>query len=111
MAGTTSWGGVLAVAGDDHVVKSSTAAHQSDRMFKACGTPVFSPSNLQEILDLGLRAIALSHFSGVWSGMTHFYCAVANRCGGRMHCSSTMQVRYRTAPIVFHEARTAVFQT
>ena len=69
MAGTTPWGGVLAVAGDDHVAKSSTAAHQSDHIFKACGTPVFFPSNVQEILDLGLHAIAMSRFSGVWSGM------------------------------------------
>jgi hypothetical protein len=29
MAGTTEWGGVIAVAGDDHISKSSTAAHQS----------------------------------------------------------------------------------
>ncbi len=69
MAGTTPWGGVLAVAGDDHVAKSSTAVHQSDHIFKACGTPVFFPSNVQEILDLGLHAIAMSRFSGVWSGM------------------------------------------
>ncbi|MFY8178425.1 MAG: indolepyruvate ferredoxin oxidoreductase family protein, partial [Limnohabitans sp.] len=69
MAGTTPWGGVLAVAGDDHVAKSSTAAHQSDHIFKACGTPVFFPSTVQEILDLGLHAIAMSRFSGVWSGM------------------------------------------
>jgi indolepyruvate ferredoxin oxidoreductase len=69
MAGTTPWGGVLAVAGDDHVAKSSTAAHQSDHIFKACGTPVFFPSSVQDILDLGLHAIAMSRFSGLWSGM------------------------------------------
>ena len=69
MAGTTPWGGVLAVAGDDHVAKSSTAAHQSDHIFKACGTPVFFPSTVQEVLDLGLHAIAMSRFAGVWSGM------------------------------------------
>ncbi|WP_310611016.1 indolepyruvate ferredoxin oxidoreductase family protein [Limnohabitans sp.] len=69
MAGTTAWGSVLAVAGDDHVAKSSTAAHQRDHIFKACGTPVFFPSSVQEILDLGLHAIAMSRFSGVWSGM------------------------------------------
>jgi indolepyruvate ferredoxin oxidoreductase len=69
MAGTTPWGGVLAVAGDDHVAKSSTAAHQSDHIFKACGLPVFFPSNVQEILDLGLHALALSRYAGVWSGM------------------------------------------
>ena len=69
MAGTTPWGGVIAVAGDDHVSKSSTAAHQSDHIFKACGTPVFFPATVQEILDLGIHAFALSRFSGVWSGM------------------------------------------
>ncbi len=69
MAGTTPWGGVLAVAGDDHVAKSSTAAHQSDHIFKACGLPVFFPSTVQDILDLGVHAIAMSRFSGVWAGM------------------------------------------
>ena len=69
MAGTTPWGGVIAVAGDDHISKSSTAAHQSDHIFKACGTPVFFPASAQEILDLGLHAFAMSRFSGVWAGM------------------------------------------
>ncbi len=69
MAGTTEWGGVIAVAGDDHISKSSTAAHQSDHIFKACGTPVFFPANVQEILDLGIHAFAMSRFSGIWSGM------------------------------------------
>ncbi len=69
MAGTSKHGGVIAIAGDDHVSKSSTAAHQSDHIFKACGLPVFFPSNVQDILDMGLHAFAMSRFSGVWSGM------------------------------------------
>ncbi len=69
MAGTTEYGGVIAVAGDDHISKSSTAAHQSDHIFKACGLPVFFPANVQEILDLGIHAFAMSRFSGVWAGM------------------------------------------
>jgi indolepyruvate ferredoxin oxidoreductase len=69
MAGTTQYGGVIAVAGDDHVSKSSTAAHQSDHIFKACGLPVFFPATVQEILDLGIHAFAMSRFSGVWAGM------------------------------------------
>ncbi|MBX3585636.1 MAG: indolepyruvate ferredoxin oxidoreductase family protein [Ramlibacter sp.] len=69
MAGTTEYGGVIAVAGDDHVSKSSTAAHQSDHIFKACGLPVFFPATVQEILDLGIHAFAMSRFSGVWAGM------------------------------------------
>ncbi|TCS98086.1 indolepyruvate ferredoxin oxidoreductase [Tepidimonas ignava] len=69
LAGTTPWGGVIAVAGDDHVAKSSTAAHQSDHIFKACGLPVFFPASVQEILDLGLHAWAMSRYAGVWTGM------------------------------------------
>ena len=69
MAGTTPWGGVIAVAGDDHVAKSSTAAHQSDHIFKACGLPVFFPASVQEILDLGIHAFAMSRYAGLWAGM------------------------------------------
>ena len=69
MAGTAKHGGVIALAGDDHISKSSTAAHQSDHIFKACGTPVFFPSSVQDILDMGLHAFAMSRFSGLWSGM------------------------------------------
>ena len=69
MAGTSKHGGVIAIAADDHVSKSSTAPHQSDHIFKACGLPVFFPSDVQGILDMGLHAIAMSRFSGVWSGM------------------------------------------
>jgi indolepyruvate ferredoxin oxidoreductase len=69
MAGTSKHGGVIAIAADDHVSKSSTAPHQSDHIFKACGSPVFFPSSVQDILDMGLHAIAMSRFSGVWSGM------------------------------------------
>jgi len=69
MAGTAKHGGVIAIAGDDHIAKSSTAAHQSDHIFKACGLPVFFPASVQEILDLGLHAFAMSRFSGVWAGM------------------------------------------
>jgi len=69
MAGTAKHGGVIAIAGDDHVAKSSTAAHQSDHIFKACGLPVFFPSGVQDILDMGLHAFAMSRYAGVWSGM------------------------------------------
>jgi len=69
MAGTSKHGGVIAIAADDHVAKSSTAPHQSDHVFKACGFPTFFPSNVQDILDMGLHAFAMSRFSGLWSGM------------------------------------------
>ncbi len=69
MAGTSKHGGVIAIAGDDHIAKSSTAAHQSDHVFKAVGFPVFFPSSVQDILDMGLHAFAMSRYSGLWSGM------------------------------------------
>ncbi|MFO1269689.1 MAG: indolepyruvate ferredoxin oxidoreductase family protein, partial [Rubrivivax sp.] len=69
MAGTARLGGVIAVAGDDHVAKSSTAPHQSDHVFKACGFPTFFPSSVQDILDMGLHAFAMSRYAGVWTGM------------------------------------------
>src|SRR4029450_8332204 len=69
MAGTSKHGGVIAIAGDDHIAKSSTAAHQSDHIFKACGLPVFFPSNVQEIIDMGLHAFGMSRFAGAWAGM------------------------------------------
>jgi len=69
MAGTSKHGGVIAIAGDDHIAKSSTAAHQSDHVFKAVGFPVFFPTSVQDILDMGLHAFAMSRYSGLWSGL------------------------------------------
>ena len=67
-AGTSKHGGVLVLAGDDHSAKSSTLPHQSDHILKACGIPVFFPSTVQEYLDLGLHAYAMSRYSGLWTG-------------------------------------------
>jgi indolepyruvate ferredoxin oxidoreductase len=65
-AGTSKHGGVLVLAGDDHSAKSSTLPHQSDHILKACGIPVFFPATVQEYLDLGLHAYAMSRYSGLW---------------------------------------------
>ncbi|HVL75752.1 MAG TPA: indolepyruvate ferredoxin oxidoreductase family protein, partial [Noviherbaspirillum sp.] len=63
-AGTSKHGGVLLVAGDDHGAYSSTLPHQSDHIFAACMIPVLYPCNVQEYLDLGLHAWAMSRYSG-----------------------------------------------
>ena len=63
-AGTSAKGGVILVAGDDHGAYSSTLPHQSDHMFSAAMIPMLYPSNVQEYLDLGLHAWAMSRFSG-----------------------------------------------
>ncbi len=66
--GTSRYGGVLAVAGDDHGVQSSTIAHQSDHVFMGHAMPILSPSNVAEILELGLAGFALSRYAGCWVG-------------------------------------------
>lgn len=64
--GTSRYGGVLAVAGDDHACKSSTLPHQSEHMFVGASIPVLCPSNVQEVLDLGVFGWELSRYSGCW---------------------------------------------
>ncbi len=65
-AGTSRFGGVLAVAGDDHSARSSAVAHQSEHVFSACAIPVLAPAGLQEYLDLGLHGWAMSRYCGLW---------------------------------------------
>jgi TPP-dependent indolepyruvate ferredoxin oxidoreductase alpha subunit len=60
------FGGVLAVAGDDHAARSSTVAHQTEHIFKAVMMPVLAPSGVQDYLDLGLHGWAMSRYSGCW---------------------------------------------
>ena len=67
-AGTSKHGGVLVLAGDDHAAKSSTLAHQSEHILKACCIPVLNPANVQEYLDFGLHGFALSRYAGLWVG-------------------------------------------
>jgi indolepyruvate ferredoxin oxidoreductase len=67
-AGTSRFGGVLAIAGDDHGCQSSTLAHQSEQVFEAAMMPILNPSTVQEYLDFGLYGFALSRFSGCWIG-------------------------------------------
>jgi len=65
-AGTSKHGGVLVLAGDDHMAKSSTTAHQSEQAFIAANIPVIHPANVQEYLDYGLHGFAMSRYSGLW---------------------------------------------
>ncbi len=69
LAGTSQYGGVLAVFGDDHGAKSSTLAHQSEQALVASMIPVLAPATVGEILDFGLIGWAMSRFAGVWVGL------------------------------------------
>ena len=66
--GAARHGGVIALAGDDHMAKSSTVAHQSEFAFIDALIPIFSPAGVQEFLDMGLHGFAMSRFSGLWAG-------------------------------------------
>jgi indolepyruvate ferredoxin oxidoreductase len=62
-------GGVLAIAGDDPSCKSSSLCSQSEPMLMHVGIPSLYPSNVQEILDLGLHGYQMSRLAGLWVGM------------------------------------------
>jgi indolepyruvate ferredoxin oxidoreductase len=65
-AGSSQFGGVLVIAGDDHAAKSSTLPHQTDHFFKSMMMPVLAPAGVQEYLDFGVHGWALSRYSGCW---------------------------------------------
>lgn len=64
--GTSKYGGVLALAGDDHTAESSMFAHQTDQIFEAAMMPVLFPSTVEEYLSMGLAGIALSRYCGLY---------------------------------------------
>ena len=69
LAGTGKNCAALVLAGDDHGCKSSTIPHQSDFSLMNTGIPFLFPGNVQEVLDYGFLAIAISRFSGAWTGL------------------------------------------
>ncbi len=69
LGGTGKNCAALLLCGDDPISKSSTIPHQSDFSLFNLGIPYLYPGNTQEIIDYGLRAIAMSRFSGAWVGM------------------------------------------
>src|SRR5215204_5212338 len=66
--GVSRTGGGLAIVGDDPGCKSSTIPSASESLLASLQMPVFFPGNVQEVLDLGLHALACSRASGLWSG-------------------------------------------
>ena len=65
--GTAPNGGVLVLAGDDPMAKSSTLPTQVEPAFYDAQIPVLYPGTMQEVIDLGLHGIALSRYSGLWT--------------------------------------------
>src|SRR5437764_14430674 len=68
-AGTSKFGGVLALMGDDHTAESSTTAHQSEFNFVDVMIPILNPAGVQEIIDYALYGWAMSRFTGAWAAL------------------------------------------
>jgi indolepyruvate ferredoxin oxidoreductase len=76
--GTGQHCGAIILGGDDHASKSSTLPHQSDYAYVSAGIPVLYPSSIQEFLEFGLHAFAISRLSGCWVAVK----VVTNLCDG-----------------------------
>jgi indolepyruvate ferredoxin oxidoreductase len=68
-AGTAPRGGVLALSGDDPSAKSSTVTSGCEFSFQDLEIPLLDPAEVAEVLEFGLKAIALSRFAGTWAGL------------------------------------------
>lgn len=69
LAGSSRYGGVLVVVGDDHAAQSSSTANHSDFNLVTAGIPILQPAGAQEIIDYGLWGIQMSRFTGLWAGL------------------------------------------
>ena len=57
---------VVLLGGDDPGNKSSGLPSQTEYTYMAAGIPVLYPGSVQEVLDLGLHAIAMSRLTNCW---------------------------------------------
>jgi indolepyruvate ferredoxin oxidoreductase len=68
-AGTSAKGGVLALSGDDPTAKSSTVTSGCEFTFADVEIPMLDPAEVAEVLEFGVKGIALSRFAGTWVGL------------------------------------------
>ncbi|WP_433733263.1 indolepyruvate ferredoxin oxidoreductase family protein [Nocardia sp. CA-129566] len=66
LMGTHSRGGAVAFVGDDPSAKSSTVPGASELLLADLGMPILYPADPQDVLDLGMHAVAMSRYSGLW---------------------------------------------
>jgi indolepyruvate ferredoxin oxidoreductase len=66
--GVGKYGGVLVVAGDDAMSKSSTMPSRTETQFAELLMPVLAPGNIQDVLDMGRLGYEMSRFCGLWVG-------------------------------------------
>jgi indolepyruvate ferredoxin oxidoreductase len=68
-AGVGRYGGVLAVAGDDPISKSSTLPSHSEIALYDAQMPILYPGTVQEVIEYGRYGFELSRYSGAWVGL------------------------------------------
>ncbi|MEO1061501.1 MAG: indolepyruvate ferredoxin oxidoreductase family protein [Actinomycetota bacterium] len=68
-AGASRHGGAVVIVGDDPMAKSSTMPSSSDAALVDLHMPILYPGTVQDCLELGLHAVAMSRVSGLWSAM------------------------------------------
>ncbi len=68
-AGVHARSGAVAFVGDDGAAKSSTLPSSSDATLIGLHMPILTPGDVQETIDLGRHAVAMSRASGLWSAV------------------------------------------
>ncbi|MEU9154195.1 indolepyruvate ferredoxin oxidoreductase family protein [Streptomyces sp. NPDC048417] len=69
LMGTHPLGGAVALVGDDPAAKSSTVPGSSEGLLADLGLPTLYPADSQDVLDLGIHAVAMSRACGLWSAL------------------------------------------
>ena len=69
LMGTHPRSGAVAFVGDDPSAKSSTVPGASEALLADLGMPVLFPADPQDVLDLGMHAVAMSRACGLWVAM------------------------------------------
>jgi indolepyruvate ferredoxin oxidoreductase len=69
VSGTSPLGGAVALVGDDPFSKSSTLPSSCEQMARALGLPVLAPASVGDLVPLGLHAVALSRYAGLWTAL------------------------------------------
>jgi indolepyruvate ferredoxin oxidoreductase len=68
-AGTARHGGAVALVGEDPSAKSSTLPSSCDASLIDLRLPVLFPGDVQDAIDLGRHAVAMSRASGLWTAI------------------------------------------
>ena len=67
--GSSRHGGAVVLVGDDPGAKSSVVPSSSDLALLDLHLPCFYPADVQDVVDLGRHAVAMSRATGLWTAM------------------------------------------